>query len=164
MSTDKGEMMISHEEKEEIVSEIRHAVNKEAVAIHALKVIQKYRGWVSDDAIDDIADLLDMTPAEVDSRATFYSLIFRQPVGRHVILVCDSVSCWLMGYEDIKKHLMEKLGITLGQTTGDGKFTLLPAACLGACDEAPAMMINETLYTNLTPSLIDSILAKYKHL
>jgi NADH-quinone oxidoreductase subunit E len=161
MWTDEGGMMLSQEEKKEIVSEIRHAVNKGAVAINALKVIQKYRGWVPDDAIEEIAGLLDMTPTEVDSRATFYSLIFRQPVGKHVILICDSVSCWLVGYEDIKKHLMERLGITLGETTGDGKFTLLPAACLGACDEAPAMMINETLYTNLTPSLVDAILAKY---
>jgi len=161
MSTDEGGMMLSQKEIKEIRSEIGHAVNKGAIAIDALKVIQKSRGWIPDDAIEELASMLDMTPAELDSRATFYSLIFRQPVGKHVILLCDSVSCWLLGYEDIKKHLMGKLGIAMGETTGDSKFTLLPAACLGACDQAPAMMIDETLYTNLTPSLIDGILAKY---
>src|SRR5512136_1992998 len=116
MSTDEGEMMLSQEEKNEIISEIGHTANKEAIAIDALKVIQKYRGWIPDDAIEELASMLDMTPAELDSRATFYSLIFRQPVGKHVIFVCDSVSCWLLGYEDIKKYLMGKLGIAMGET------------------------------------------------
>jgi NADH-quinone oxidoreductase subunit E len=102
-----------------------------------------------------------MSPAEVDGVATFYSLIFRKPVGRHVILVCDSMSCWLTGYDEIKDHLVYKLGVNLGETTTDGKFTLLPAACLGVCEEAPAMMIDETLYTKLTPSSVDEILGRY---
>jgi len=126
-----------------------------------LKVLQKSRGWVPDDAIEDIAGILGMTPAEVESIATFYSLIFRRPVGKHVILVCDSMSCWLTGYEDLASRLKEKLGIGPGETTRDGKFTLLPAACLGVCEEAPAMMIDETLYTRLTPSAIDGILERY---
>jgi NADH-quinone oxidoreductase subunit E len=105
--------------------------------------------------------MLGMTPAEVDSIATFFSLIYRRPVGKHVILVCDSVSCWLVGYEDVKQHLMEMLGISLGETTKDGRFTLLPSACLGVCEEAPAMMIDDDLYTHLTPSLVDEILQKY---
>jgi len=153
--------MLTQDEQREIDSEIEKAVNNKAAVIDALKVVQRHRGWVSDEALEEIARILEMTPAEVDSVATFFSLIYRRPVGRHVVLICDSVSCWLLGYEDIKAHLMERLGIGMGETTTDGRFTLLPVACLGACDEAPAMMIDETLYTKLTPELTDEILGKY---
>jgi NADH-quinone oxidoreductase subunit E len=80
-----------------------------------------------------------MSPAEVDSVTTFYNLIFRRPVGRHVILICDSVSCWIMGYEQVLNHIKRRLGVEIGQTTTDRRFTLLPIACLGACDKAPAV-------------------------
>jgi NADH-quinone oxidoreductase subunit E len=153
--------MITQEEKKEIEEEIKKAPTKKAAVIDVLKVVQRHRGWVPDDALEEAADMLGMTPAEVDSVATFFSLIFRRPVGNHVILVCDNVSCWLVGYEDVKQHLTERLGISLGETTKDGRFTLLPSACLGVCEEAPAMMINDDLYTNLTPSLVDEILQKY---
>ncbi len=153
--------MITQEEKREIEEEIKKALTKKAAVIDVLKVVQRHRGWVPDEALEEASGLLGMTPAEVDSIATFFSLIFRSPVGKHVILVCDSVSCWLVGYEDVKRHLMERLGISLGETTKDGKFTLLPSACLGVCEEAPAMMIDDDLYTKLTPTLVDEILRKY---
>ena len=153
--------MITQEERQQIDEEIKKAPTKKAAVIDVLKVVQKHRGWVTDNAIEEAAELLGMTPAEVDSIATFFSLIFRRPVGKHVILVCDSVSCWLVGYEEIKDHLMKRLGISLGETTKDGRFTLLPSACLGLCEEAPAMMIDENLYTKLTTSLVDEILGRY---
>lgn len=153
--------MISQEEIKEIEEEIKKAPTKKAAVIDVLKVLQRHRGWIPDEALEEAANLLGMSPAEVDSIATFFSLIFRSPVGKHVILVCDSVSCWLVGYEDVKKYLMEKLGISLGETTKDGRFTLLPSACLGVCEEAPAMMIDDDLYTKLTPSMVDDILQKY---
>ncbi len=153
--------MITQEELKEIDDEIKKAPTKKAAVIDALKVIQRHRGWVPDDALEEVAGILEMTPDEVDSIATFFSMIFRSPVGRHVIFVCDSVSCWVVGYEEIREHLMERLGISMGETTGDGKFTLLPAACLGVCERAPAMMIDETLYTRLTLSGVDEILGKY---
>ncbi len=153
--------MITQEEKREIEEEIKKALTKKAAVIDVLKVVQRHRGWVPDEALEEASGLLGMTPAEVDSIATFFSLIFRSPVGKHVILVCDSVSCWLVGYQDVKRHLMERLGISLGETTKDGKFTLLPSACLGVCEEAPAMMIDDDLYTKLTPTLVDEILRKY---
>jgi len=103
-----------------------------------------------------------MTPAELDAVATFYSLIFRKPVGKHVILVCDSVSCWVMGYDKTMDHLTSRLGIRLNETSADGQFTLLPVACLGACDRAPAMMIDEMLYTDLSPEKIDEVLEEYR--
>jgi NADH-quinone oxidoreductase subunit E len=116
---------------------------------------------VSDEDVRDVAAALNLTPAEVDSIATFYSLIFRRPVGRHVILICDSVSCHVTGYEAVRDHLVRRLGIGLGQTTADGRFTLLPAACLGLCEQAPAMMIGEEVHGNLTLQKVDEILTKY---
>jgi NADH-quinone oxidoreductase subunit E len=154
--------MLTETEKKEIAAEISQAMDKKSAIVDVLKVVQRHRGWVPDEAIDELAVLLDMTPADVDSVATFYSLIFRKPVGRHVILLCDSMSCWLTGYEEIKIHLMEQLGIGMGETTPDGNFTLLPSACLGVCEEAPVMMIDETLYTRLTTSVIDGILKRYQ--
>ena len=103
-----------------------------------------------------------MTDDELDSVATCYNLILRKPIGRHCILVCDSVSCWIMGSEQIQDHLTRRLGVEFGQTTADGRFTVLPSACLGACDQAPAMMVDDELYVNLDPEKIDGILEKYK--
>ena len=126
-----------------------------------MKIVQRHRGWVCDESIRDMSELLNATPADLDSLATFYNLIFRKPVGRHVILLCDSVSCWTLGYDAIREHLKAKLCIGLGETSADGRFTLLPASCLGACDLAPVMMVDEELYGNLTPPKVDEILAKF---
>ena len=153
--------MLTEEERRDIEREILQNERKRAAAVEVLKIVQKHRGWVSDE-IHDLAGILEMTPAELDAVATFYSLIFRKPVGKHVILVCDSVSCWVMGYEKILDQLTSRLGIGLNETSADGQFTLLPVACLGACDRAPAMMIDEMLYTDLTPEKIDGILEKYR--
>jgi NADH-quinone oxidoreductase subunit E len=153
--------MLTEEERQEINRELQHYEQKQAACIEAMKIVQQHRGWVSDESIQDIARLLDMTPDELDSVATFYNLIFRRPVGKHVILICDSVSCWIMGYEDLRQHLTERLGINLGETTPDGQFTLLPMACLGTCDHAPALMIDNDLYQDLDPQKIDQILEKY---
>jgi NADH-quinone oxidoreductase subunit E len=89
-------------------------------------------------------------------------LIFRRPVGRHVILICDSVSCWIVGYEALRDHLQARLGVKLGETTNDSRFTVLPIVCLGACDHAPAMMIDEDLHADLSPAALNDVLAKYK--
>lgn len=154
--------MLTEQEKKEIQEEIKHYPVKRAACIEALKVVQKYRGWVSDESIKDIAAELDMSPDELDSVATFYNLVFRQPVGRNVILMCDSISCWILGYEKLLDHLKQKLGISFGETTADERFTLLPIPCLGTCDRAPALMINNDLHRDLTPEKLDAILEKYK--
>ncbi len=153
--------MLTEDERRDIGKEILRNERKRAAAVEALKIVQRHRGWVSDE-MDDIARVLEITPAELDGVATFYSLIFRRPVGKHVILICDTVSCWVMGYEKMLEHLKKRLGIGLNETTSDGQFTLLPVACLGACDRAPAMMIDEVLYTDLTPERIDGILQEYR--
>ncbi len=153
--------MLNDEERRAIESEFPHYATKQAVAVDAMKVVQAHRGWVADDAMRDLAELLEMTPEELDSVATFYNLIFREPVGRHVILLCDSVSCWIMGYHRVLDQLRERLGVDLGGTTKDGRFTLLPNVCLGTCDHAPAMMIDNDTYRDLSPEKLDEILAKY---
>src|SRR5262249_23280343 len=98
------------------------------------------------------------SPSEVDGIASFYNLIFRKPVGKAVIRLCDSVSCWIMGYETIRREVKSLVKIDWGMTSEDGKFTLLPAQCLGACDKAPAMMINDRLFTNVDAMQLKEIL------
>jgi NADH-quinone oxidoreductase subunit E len=150
--------MLTQEEQNEIQAELAKYERKPAAAPEALKIVQKYRGWISDESLKEIAAYLNMTVEELDSTATCYNLIFRRPVGRHVILICDSVVCWVMGYEQMRNHLQERLGIELGKTTADGKFTLLPVCCIGACDEAPAMIVDGKMYGKLDPAKIDAIL------
>ena len=139
----------------------RHFPEKSAACIEGLKVIQRHRRWVSDEAIRGLAEILDMSPAAIDSVATYYSLIFRRPVGRNVILICNSVSCWIMGYEPIVRSLKERLSIDYGQTTADDRFTLLSIPCLGACDHAPAMIVDEDLHRDLTDEKLEPILNQY---
>jgi NADH-quinone oxidoreductase subunit E len=151
--------MLSDVERQEIAEELKHSPTPRAVCIDAMKIVQRHRGWVSDEALDDLAEVLGMTCAELDHTATFYNLIFRRPVGEHVILVCDSISCWLTGEETVLAALQRKLGIQPGQTTADGKFTLLPTVCLGHCDQAPVMMLDGKIVGSLTEEKIDRALA-----
>ncbi len=154
--------MLSREEKEEIEAAAAAFPVRQSVAIDALRIVQRYRGWVPDEAIDDLGELLEMSTAELDGVASFYNLIFRRPVGRHVILACDSVSCWLLGSDGLMEYISGRLGIASGQTTADGRFTLLPSVCLGACDRAPVMMIDDDLHTNLDAEKVDRILERYE--
>lgn len=154
--------MLTEEELKEINEHVKQYPRKRAACIEALKVVQKKRRWISDESLNDIAEVLEMTSDELDSVATFYNLVFRKPVGRHVILICDSISCWVMGFEKILDHIQNKLGIKYGETTKDDRFTLLPIPCLGTCDRAPALMIDNDLHRDLTVDKIDKILEKYE--
>lgn len=154
--------MLTAEEIREIEVEAAHYPRRDAVCIDALKIVQRSRGWVSDESVRDIAGHIGMSPTDVDSIATFYNLIFRRPVGRHVITICDSVSCWIMGHDRMRQHLQARLGIELGETTPDKRFTLLPSVCLGCCDHAPAMMVDGDLHGDLDPRTIDVELEKYQ--
>jgi NADH-quinone oxidoreductase subunit E len=154
--------MLTEEEKKEILEEIKQYPEAKVACIDALKILQQHRGWVSDESVRDIAQMLIMSNEDVDSIATFYSRIYRKPVGRNVILICDSVSCMIMGYGSIYEYLSIKLNIGFGETTTDGRFTLLPISCLGDCDHAPAMMINNDHFNNLTIKEIDELLGNYK--
>ncbi len=150
--------MLSEQETAAIRDEASHYPYGRAAVPEALRIVQRARGWVPDEAVSDIGDLLGVGADEVEGVATFYNMIFRKPVGRHVILVCDSVSCWIGGCDSLRAHLRRRLGIEEGQTTPDGRFTLLPIGCLGACDRAPALMVDRELYGDVTAERIDGIL------
>jgi NADH-quinone oxidoreductase subunit E len=147
------------------LEEIRRAAaslpNRKAACIDALRIVQEHHGWVSDELVLEVARLLGMDPTEVDAVSTFYNLIYRRPVGTHVILCCDSVSCWIMGAERLHRALQEKLAVSFGQTTADGRFTLLPIACLGACDRAPALMIDGELHGSVEASRLPVLLEEH---
>ncbi|ACQ67039.1 MULTISPECIES: NADH-quinone oxidoreductase subunit NuoE [Candidatus Williamhamiltonella] len=153
--------VLSSEERDAIEEEKHHYEDARAASIEALKIVQKKRGWVPDEAIHAIAEVLGIPASDVEGVATFYSQIFRKPVGRHVIRYCDSVVCYITGYQKIQAVLEEKLGIQPGQTTKDGRFTLLPTCCLGNCDKGPTMMIDDDTHSHLQIENIDTLLEQY---
>jgi NADH-quinone oxidoreductase subunit E len=144
-----------------IEAEMRHYEDPRAASIGALKIVQKRHGWVPDAAIPAIGALLGITAADLEGVATFYNLIFRRPVGRHVIKVCDSVACFLTGYEEVREELCKQLGVGLGATTADGRFTLLPICCLGACDRGPVLMIDDETHFDVAPKDVAQLLERY---
>ncbi len=150
---------LSEQELTAIDAELAHVPCKSAAAIDALKIVQEYRGWVSDDSLHAIARHLEMSADELEGIATFYNLVFRRPVGEQVILLCNSVSCWIKGCDKLQRTISRQLGIEMGETTTDKRYTLLPVSCLGDCDHAPAMMIGKTLHHDLTPESIVRLLA-----
>ena len=155
IATDNPRSLLTEQEIADIENEISHLPNRASAAIDALKIVQSYRGWISDESLNAIAELLDMSAGELDGIATFYNLIYRQPVGEKVILYCDSVSCWLMDGDVVCEKIKQKLGVDYGGTTADNKYTLLPVTCLGDCDHAPAMMVGEELHHDLTTDNIE---------
>lgn len=154
--------MLSEIERRELEDAVKHYPDKRGAAIDALLTIQRRRGWISDDSLLEIAKFLEITAEDLDSVATFYNLVFRKPVGRHVAFMCDSISCWIKGCEQIQEQIKKLYDVDLGQTTADGRLTLLPIACLGQCERAPAVMIDQDVYGNLTPEQVEQIVEKYK--
>lgn len=132
---------------------------KRAMLLSALYVAQEQFGYLSREAIERVARRLGMSPREVYETATFYSMYRFKPLGRYVIQVCEGLSCHLAGGgEELLAYLQERLGIRVGETTPDGRFTLQQVQCLAACGSSPSMRINDTLYTNLTLTEVDTIL------
>jgi NADH-quinone oxidoreductase subunit E len=158
---DKNKSTLTEEVRHEMLAAVSACEHKSCAALDVLLIAKRHYGWISDEMLGQLAAILGMSLAGLDSTATFYNQIYRKPIGRHVILICDSVSCWIMGYDLVREHLTARLGIDLGQTTTDGRFTLLPIQCLGACDQAPAMMVDGELFVNLDPTTIDEILERY---
>lgn len=150
--------MIPKEMKDKLTKQIALSEGPREQVVNVMYELQKYYGYLSDDAVAEACDLLDMTPLEIDELATFYDFIYREPVGKYVIHVCNSTICWMNGYDSLMGYLSAKLGIAAGETTSDGLFSLLPACCIGYCDHAPAILINGKPYGDLTPDTIDSIL------
>lgn len=127
-----------------------------------LKERQAENGCLSDEILSEIAECVNLPLNEVYGVATFYHFISARPLGRNVIRICKSVPCYLKSGEMVIKALEEKLGIGPGETTSDGRFSLLLTNCIGACDQAPSMMINNDVHVNLMPEKISEILKSYK--
>lgn len=154
--------VLSADEVHAIEHAMHHYEDPRAATIDALKIVQGNHGWVPDGAIAGIGRVLGIPAADVEGVATFYNMIFRQPVGRHVITVCDSIGCFLTGYEDLIAAIKSKLGVELGQTTPDNRFTLLPICCLGNCDKGPTLMIDKDTHGPVAIHQIDQLLEQYK--
>jgi NADH-quinone oxidoreductase subunit E len=150
--------MLSAELKESLTEDITRVDHPRELVVDVMFTIQDQFGYLSDEAVEEVAALLNMSTLEVEELATFYTFIYREPVGKHVIHVCDSVICWMDGFESIRDHLCNKLGIEMGGTTADGLFTLLPVCCIGYCDRSPAILINKEVHGPLTPEKLDEIL------
>jgi NADH-quinone oxidoreductase subunit E len=153
--------MLSDVERDEIEQELKHYPDRRAGSVEALRIVQRHRSWISDDTLKDIADFLHMTPDELEAVATFYNLVFRKPVGRHVVFLCNSISCWIAGSDELRRETESQLGVKLGETTADGRLTVLPIVCLGACERAPAVMIDDDVY-QAPPGTMSGILERYR--
>ncbi len=162
MSTADTDTGLTPEDVSAVEALARRYEDKRAACIEALIAVQRRHRWISDRRLREVAGLLDMAPDELDGVATFYNLLFRRPVGRHVIKLCDSVSCWVMGHDALLQALEKRLGITRGGTSADGRFTLLPIVCLGHCDHAPALIIDDDLHGDVAPRSLDALLERYR--
>ena len=154
--------MIPKELRESLQGQIASIDHPRELVVDVMFALQDHYGYLSDEAVEEVAALLDMSPLEVEQLATFYTFIYREPVGKYVIHVCDSVICWMEGHESLLDHLSGKLGINLGETTPDGMFSLLPVCCIGYCDRAPAILINKKVYGPLTIEKLDDILERLR--
>ncbi len=154
--------MLPKELLENLQVRIAKVEHPRELAVDIMFALQNHYGYLSDEALEEGAQLLGLTPLELEELATFYDFIYREPVGKYVIHICDGVVCWMNGYESVLDHLSKKLGIKPGETTEDRLFTLLPTACIGYCDLSPAMLINGRPYGPLTPEKIDEILQKLR--
>lgn len=142
-----------------LAQKIAAAEHPRELVVDVLLAFQGHYGHLSDPALEEAAGLLGMTPLELDELATFYTFLYREPVGRYVIHVCDSLICWMNGYEPLRDHIGRRLGIAPGETTADGLFTLLPVCCIGYCDRSPAVLVNGKAFGPLTPESLDALLA-----
>jgi NADH-quinone oxidoreductase subunit E len=154
--------MLSKELLETSQAKIAKVDHPRELAVDIMFALQNHYGYLSDEALEEGAHLLGMTSLELEELATFYDFIYREPVGRYVIHVCDGVVCWMNGYDSVLDYLVKKLGIKPGETTEDGLFTILPTACIGYCDLSPAMLINGRAYGPLTPEKIDDLLHRLR--
>ncbi len=151
-------MSLSDDEIRQLDGILGHYPDRRAAAATSMRLVQARRGWLSDDALADLGEYLGMTVAELDGLATFGTMIFRRPVGRHIVLLCDSFACWSLGYAELRAAVEEHLGVGMGETTADGRYTLLPIVCLGACDRGPAMMVDDQLHGPVAPAQVPAIL------
>ncbi|QDP71742.1 NADH-quinone oxidoreductase subunit NuoE [Legionella israelensis] len=138
------------------------AEEKQSAVMSALMIVQDECGHLTQELMDAVAEYLEMPPIAVYEVATFYSMYHIKPVGRHSINVCTNISCLLRNSDEVVEHLQKRLGIKLGETTSDGRFTLNSVECLGACVNAPMMQVDKDYHENLTPEKIEAVLEQYQ--
>jgi len=148
----------SNKAKEEFDSIIKRYPEKQASLLPVLHLAQREFGYISKEVMDYVASLLDIPESEVYGVATFYSMYNKKSVGKYFIQVCTNISCSLLGAEELVRYIERKLGIKVGETTKDKKFTLTTVECLGSCGTAPMMQINEDYYENLSIEKVDAII------
>jgi len=124
--------------------------------------VQRQEGWISEDAMESVAKLLGISPVKVFSVVSFYTMFYTRPMGRHVIQVCRNLSCSLLGARELIAHIEERIGARVGETTADGRYSLLTVECLGSCGTAPMMQVNDDYHENLTRERVDALLASMK--
>ena len=155
--------MVPEALRQDLQARVASAITPREAAVDVLKALQGHYGWLTDEAVGVAALLLNLTPLQVEELATFYEMLYRRPVGRKVIHVCDSIACWSLGGESLLAHLALRLGVAPGETTADGLFTLLPCCCLGNCGKAPTLMIGDTLFGRVTLDRAGEILDTERH-
>jgi len=154
--------MLSNTLKETFDRIIARYPTKRSAIVPLLLFAQDEIGYVSDEAIEEIAQRVGVRPIEVVEDISYYSMLHRQPIGKYNFQVCTNISCMLRGGEEIFQHCAKKLGIGHKQTTLDGMFSLEEVECLGACCGAPAMQVNYDYYENLTPEKVDELIEELK--
>jgi NADH-quinone oxidoreductase E subunit len=155
--------MFSKQAKDQLENILKMYPTKKAALLPALWLAQEeYGGWLPREAMREVAGYLDLPPAEVEGVATFYTMYNKKPIGKFHIEVCHNIACMARGSDELIAHLSERLGVEKGETTEDGMFTLSGAECLGACANAPCLMIGDRYYEDLTPEKADAILEELK--
>lgn len=134
--------------------------SRRSIMLPVLWMVQQQEGWISQQAMAEVADVVGTTVAEVYEVVSFYTMFQQRPVGRHHIALCDTLACAICGAMEVAEYLKTKHGIEKKKVTPDGRFSLEFVECIGACSIAPAMLVGETLHGNLTPDGIDAILAQ----
>ncbi|NIV36678.1 MAG: NADH-quinone oxidoreductase subunit NuoE [Anaerolineae bacterium] len=153
-------MALSKQSKLEIEKIRDEYPDAQSALLPALYLAQQdYCGWLPEQAFDEVAEVMDLSATQVAAAATFYTMLNKKPVGRHLIQVCTNISCSLLGAEHLLSYISQKLGIDSGETTEDGRFTLLEVECLGSCGTAPMMQVDDAYHENLTEEKVDQILA-----
>jgi NADH-quinone oxidoreductase subunit E len=147
---------------QELIAHYPEGKQKSAL-LPILHLAQEQWGWMPAEVMDYVAGLLNIQPIEVYEVATFYTMFHVEPVGKHVIEICRTGPCCLLGYENVRDHLCQKLGIEVGGTSADGQFTVKEVECLAACGMGPVLQIREQYHTHLTPERIDQILDEYRN-
>lgn len=151
------------ENLERISKEISKYPLKQPAVMAALYIGQEQNGYISNEVIKEVAEILDMNTHDVLGVVTFYTMYFQKPMGKHHIQVCTNVSCMLRGGYDIWNQVRDKLGLANMEVTGDGKFSLEEVECMGSCGTAPMLAVNEDYYENLTRDKVEELINSLKN-